>query len=91
MAASSRRNLDPRRTGAQRCLLKPGVGLEGRLASGGRRLGPQRYSGAVALLGGAEAAGALRLLGEVGAEVELEGGVLDGAGRHGHRLELGEL
>src|SRR5581483_10325065 len=44
------------------------------------------------LLGGAQATrAALGLGGEVGTEVELEGGVLDGAGGDGHGLELGEV
>ncbi len=43
------------------------------------------------LLRGAEAARGTRSLGEVGAEIELEGRVLDGAGGDGHGLELGEL
>jgi hypothetical protein len=46
---------------------------------------------AAELLGGAQAARGARALGEVGAEVELEGGVLDGAGGDRHGLELGEL
>ena len=50
------------------------------------------FGGAATLLGGAQApGGALGLCGEVGAELELEGGVLDGAGSDGDGFELGEL